>query len=66
MKIKVFSRACGLLSGKLPAAELQAEVNQWFAANPNISVVEVKHDALTGFWSFSQIVISVYYKDGTN
>jgi hypothetical protein len=45
------------------AVELEAEINQWLAANPTIKVVEVAQSSIGSSFAGSLWCISVWYEE---
>jgi hypothetical protein len=41
---------------------MEAEINVWFASNPNITVSEIKQSLSGGSWMPPKLVVSVWYE----
>lgn len=63
MKTKFFSRSTSLSRCTIDAAGLEREINAWLAAHPAIAVTDIKHSELGSIWSYSQLVVAIYYTE---
>jgi hypothetical protein len=45
------------------ADELENEVNEWLALNPDIHIVHVMHSSNGGSFDHSKVFISVWYEE---
>ncbi len=63
MQVKFFSRV-GLSGSYTPAhhQDLENEVNEWLAANPDISVVDISLSVSGGSFNRPQVFVSVIYE----
>ena len=62
MKTKFFSRSASL-SRSIDAAGIEQEINAWLAAHPTITVTDIKHSELGNIWSYTQLVVAIYYTE---
>ena len=68
MEVKIFTKVLKTKSGFLPSSVtssdrgLEAEINIWLAANPDIEVNNVTQSQSGGSWFPATIVVSVWYQ----
>jgi hypothetical protein len=62
MRVKIFSRTQNFWRAAIVPEPLEDEVNQWLAMNPEIEVVEIRHDVSGSVWTCTQLTISIYYR----
>ena len=65
MKVKLFVRDKSPFRGwgRFLAA-LEAEVNAWLAANPDIQIVHITQSSNGGSFDTSKVFLSVWYEEG--
>ena len=68
MNIKVFTYREPfflILFGRMaiPTDQMELEIQDWLAKNPQIKVHELKHDLVQDVLAGPQLVVSIYYTD---
>ena len=63
MKTTIFSRSTSLGRSTIDAAGLEQEMNAWLAAHPSITITDIQHSALGNVWTYTQLVIAIYYRE---
>jgi hypothetical protein len=62
MKLRVFTARGSNWSWNLDIEPLQREINEWFAANPDIEVHEIKHDFAVTMFTPAVAYVWIYYR----
>ena len=60
MKMKLFGKENAKKG--LIVLELEKEINQWLAENPNIKIVDIKQSASGGSLHVTKLFVSIWYE----
>jgi hypothetical protein len=67
MEIKVFSFKKPFFSWwDIPTAQMENEVENWLLKNPDIRIMEIRHDRFQGIWVSPQLIVTIYYEKVEN
>lgn len=67
MKIKVFSFKKPYLSWwYIPATQMENEIENWLLKNPEIKILEIRHDRFQGIWFSPQLIVTFYYEEAVS
>jgi len=64
MKVKMFTRKQNFWRAAIVTEPLEQDINDWLTANGGIQVIEVKHDVSGSVWTYTQLTVSIYYREG--
>ncbi len=63
MKTKLFTASAGMFRTQIDVSSLERQMNDWLAARPQLKIVDIKHSMASGVWSYTQLVIALYYEE---
>lgn len=45
---------------------MENEVENWLLKNPDIRIMEIRHDRFQGIWVSPQLIVTIYYEKVEN